>query len=69
LKPGPVYAYNITLEVAKKQANRSTKGFGIELPNGRYLFTLHFFTKTDPYTFFLQWQLDVYNRLGEENFK
>lgn len=46
----------------------SKNGLGIELPNGKYRYVLKFSTKSDPYFYFLQWQLDTYDAFGEKSF-
>lgn len=75
LKPSKIYAMNVmeytepetdykpdTIETHRKN------GLGIALPNGKYRYTLTFFTKKDPSIFLLQWQLQVSNRLAEDKF-
>jgi hypothetical protein len=50
--------------------NRShLSGFGIDLPNGKYRFTVHLFhKKIDPAGFFLQWEGEQRGRLNENDF-
>lgn len=68
VKSGPIYTYNITEDCDDAKDN----GFGVELPNGRYQFVIHIWTKTDPYVFFATWQIEVWAReavlRGEDTF-
>jgi hypothetical protein len=74
VEAGPIYAYNIS-QVRRSDAgnsystqNENTNSYGIKFPNGLYQFTLHISTKSDPYLYFLQWTIQVFHRLGENNF-
>jgi hypothetical protein len=43
-------------------------GFGVHLPNGKYRFTLRWWTKEDPTAFFAQWHREIHIRLYDDNF-
>lgn len=70
LQPGPFYVTNHTKEdqnnINKTQA---IAGFGGILPNGRYRFIINLSTKMDPMVYKIQWQVEIRNRLGEDEFK
>jgi hypothetical protein len=73
-KAGKHYIMNVTHRTgyehkfkAPKFA-RNTNGFGFELPNGKYRFTLKLSRKSDPFVFFMQWELEVRFRMNDENF-
>lgn len=40
----------------------------INLPNGKYRFTIHFSSKFDPYVLFFRWFVDKNVRLAEDKF-
>jgi hypothetical protein len=73
--PGKYYTYiNESSEIEKEFKGQNTSdidnksSFGIELPNGRYRYSLKFSTKTDPFVYFVQWQTDIRIRMNDENF-
>jgi hypothetical protein len=44
-------------------------GLGFELPNGKYRFTVHIFSKSvDPAGIFVQWQSEVRVRMNGDQF-
>jgi hypothetical protein len=75
LKPGPFYVRNFTYDTLspehanyyKDNVGKSDYGMG-NLPNGIYRNVVTLSTKTDPMVYKLDWQLEVANRLGEEQF-
>jgi hypothetical protein len=74
-KPGPFYVRNYTYDSSspenvkwfKENEGKSVFGLG-NLPNGRYRNVVTISTKTDPMLYKLDWQFEVANRLGEEQF-
>jgi hypothetical protein len=76
IKPGKYYSKDIMMHTGEeKQFNISKaptatqkNGFGFELPNGKYRYTLRISTKIDPNYYFLQWILEVKIRLNGEKF-
>jgi hypothetical protein len=56
------------MERGKPQLETNRNGIGFELPNGKYRYTLRLHTETDPFLFFLQWQLEVKIRFNDEKF-
>jgi hypothetical protein len=77
-KPGKFYATNISLVMGDdkeygpakpyKHVIGSGLGLDVSLPNGRYRYTIKISSKTDPYIFFLQWQLEVRIRMNDDHF-
>jgi hypothetical protein len=57
---------NKMVNISSKKTDKN--GFGFELPNGKYRFTLSITTEDDPFVFFLQWQLEVKIRFNDEEF-
>jgi hypothetical protein len=69
LQPGPYYVMNNMNNISESSVNSTERsGFGIELPNGLYRFTIKTSTKADPVGGLLQWQTEIRNKLGDENF-
>jgi hypothetical protein len=48
--------------------DRMSIGFGIELPNGLYRFTIKLSSEADPFIYCVQWQTEIRERLNDERF-
>jgi hypothetical protein len=71
LQPGPYFIMNYTdtVNVDKTGMSDDKKlGVGVIIPNGRYRFTVKFFTKKDPLAFYLQWHTEINDRLTQDDF-
>jgi hypothetical protein len=76
-QPAKLYAKDVIvfmgLDKDYKLSNHSNgpyrNGLGLELPNGKYRFTVHMFSKSlDPAGAFVQWQGEVRVRMNDEQF-
>jgi hypothetical protein len=69
LQPGKYYVMNWTNHTNTVGVTaRQRTGVGVDIPNGIYRFTAKAFTKDDPLGGFVQWQTEVRDRFGQEDF-
>lgn len=68
VRPGHYYVMNFSSGFEKFENENEKEGVGVTLPNGRYRYTLKVVTKKDPSAFYLAWQKETRERLGEEDF-
>lgn len=72
VKPGKFYVMNHSqyqpeVKLTDVVNTKSSSNFQY-YPNGIYRPTVKLFTKDDPFVFVVQWQIEVKERLGEEEF-